>query len=56
MVSGVGSLSIVVQKIQRPVVHKWVKFNPGLGETLNKVILISRIMSAISKMLLKLTD
>ena len=31
VVSGVGSLCVVVQKIQRPIVHKWVKFNPGLG-------------------------
>ena len=40
---------------QGPVVRRWVKFNPGLGETLN-VIPSSRNASGFSKLLLKNTS
>ena len=39
---------------QGPVVRRWVKFNPGLGETLN-IIPSSRNTSGLSKLLLKNT-
>ena len=38
-----------------PVVRRWVKFNPGLGETLN-IILSSINASGLSKLLLKNTS
>ena len=37
-----------------PVVQKWVKFNPGLGEILSYII-SSRNTSGLSKILLKYT-